>query len=237
MSLKQIRVEEKNFAGLGSCLIEGDSEQRRRERRIKRRALALSIALQATALAALILIPIFGKTERIALAVVPVPPYYHPSSAIRRIVNREPQPSTPNFNTHTIPFFTQNAPLNRGNPGTSNLLEDPLLPSDPEPTITCAGCIDIGGAKSDPKKPNVDPPPSRTHVVHVTHLDPAMLIHRVEPRYPPIALQTHRGGRVELRAIIAVDGTIQSLQVSVAMRGSINPHLMLSSSGVTDRRS
>ena len=40
-----------------------------------------------------------------------------------------------------------------------------------------------------------------------------MLIHRVEPVYPPLARQTHREGQVELRAIIATDGTIQSLQV------------------------
>ena len=50
-------------------------------------------------------------------------------------------------------------------------------------------------------------------VVRMTHLDPAMLIHRVEPRYPPLAIQTHRDGRVELRAIIGTDGTIQSLQI------------------------
>ena len=40
-----------------------------------------------------------------------------------------------------------------------------------------------------------------------------MLIRRVEPVYPPLARQTHREGQVELRAIIATDGTIQSLQV------------------------
>jgi protein TonB len=40
-----------------------------------------------------------------------------------------------------------------------------------------------------------------------------MLVHRVEPTYPPLAIQTHREGRVELRAIIATDGSIQSLQI------------------------
>ena len=40
-----------------------------------------------------------------------------------------------------------------------------------------------------------------------------MLIYRVQPAYPPFALQIHREGRVELHAIIATDGTIQSLQV------------------------
>lgn len=40
-----------------------------------------------------------------------------------------------------------------------------------------------------------------------------MLIYRVEPMYPPLAREIRRGGRVELRAVIATDGTIQSLQV------------------------
>jgi protein TonB len=40
-----------------------------------------------------------------------------------------------------------------------------------------------------------------------------MLIHRVEPVYPPLAKQTHHEGKVELRAVIGVDGTIQSLQI------------------------
>ncbi len=47
----------------------------------------------------------------------------------------------------------------------------------------------------------------------MTRLDPAMLIHRVEPIYPPLAKQTHREGRVELRAIIGTDGRIRSLQI------------------------
>jgi protein TonB len=50
-------------------------------------------------------------------------------------------------------------------------------------------------------------------MVHQTRIDPAMLIHRVEPVYPTLARQLGRAGRVELRAIIATDGTIQSLQV------------------------
>jgi protein TonB len=47
----------------------------------------------------------------------------------------------------------------------------------------------------------------------MTQLDPALLIHRVEPVYPALPRQMGRSGRVELRAIVATDGTIQSLQV------------------------
>jgi len=41
----------------------------------------------------------------------------------------------------------------------------------------------------------------------------ARLIHRVEPVYPFLPKSIHREGRVELRAIIATDGRIKSLQV------------------------
>jgi protein TonB len=40
-----------------------------------------------------------------------------------------------------------------------------------------------------------------------------MLLHRVDPIYPPLPKQMHREGQVELRAVIAIDGSIQSLQV------------------------
>jgi protein TonB len=41
----------------------------------------------------------------------------------------------------------------------------------------------------------------------------ARLVHRVEPRYPVLAKQMGLSGRVELRAIIARDGTVRDLQV------------------------
>src|SRR4029077_19157385 len=54
---------------------------------------------------------------------------------------------------------------------------------------------------------------SQRRIVQITTVDPAMLIHRVEPVYPALARQIHKEGRVELRAIIGTDGTIQSLQI------------------------
>jgi protein TonB len=47
----------------------------------------------------------------------------------------------------------------------------------------------------------------------VAHIDPAMLIRRIEPIYPALARQIRRSGKVELRAFIATDGTVQSLEV------------------------
>ena len=41
----------------------------------------------------------------------------------------------------------------------------------------------------------------------------AMLLHRVEPSYPTLAKQLRRQGQVHIRAVISVDGNIESLQV------------------------
>src|SRR5215467_4802024 len=65
-----------SLGSLGGCLVEGDPEQRSRERRVRRRSLVFSILTQAAVVALLVLLPLFGKTERIALAVsTPIPPY------------------------------------------------------------------------------------------------------------------------------------------------------------------
>jgi len=41
----------------------------------------------------------------------------------------------------------------------------------------------------------------------------AMLVHRVDPEYPPLARAAHISGTVQLRAIIARDGTVRELRV------------------------
>ena len=55
--------------------------------------------------------------------------------------------------------------------------------------------------------------PSRPAPVPVSYLSPGSLLHRVEPIYPRIAQLSGTQGVVRLHAIIATDGTIQSLSV------------------------
>lgn len=55
--------------------------------------------------------------------------------------------------------------------------------------------------------------PSRPAPVPLSNLAPGSLIHRVEPIYPRIAQLSQTQGVVRLHAIIATDGTIQSLRV------------------------
>jgi len=47
----------------------------------------------------------------------------------------------------------------------------------------------------------------------VSQLDAARIRHRVQPVYPPMAIQMHISGTVELRGVIGTDGRIRELKV------------------------
>jgi periplasmic protein TonB len=61
--------------------------------------------------------------------------------------------------------------------------------------------------------PPVESKKERPQRIQVGSIEPAMVIHRVEPIYPPLGRQLRREGRVELHAVISTDGSIQSLEV------------------------
>src|SRR5216683_495003 len=105
-------IPERDFGSLRGCLVEGDPEQRRRERCIRRRSLAISVALQSAILAAAVLLSLFGKAERIVFAkVTPVPPYApyrdtsHNSSTPRNPT--ESETAFPVRSTASFPFRTR----------------------------------------------------------------------------------------------------------------------------------
>ena len=210
MSIEPGPSPQNDFGSLQGCFVEGSPEQRKRERRIRRRALIISVTTQAAIVTAIILVPLFGKPERIALAMTPVPPYFHRSGPAH-----PPQPpkdpSRHNFRVIRDFFFAptnipQRPPV-ADPPGEEP--EEPGLPTGPGPSTPCAGCIPLEDNRHQPPPP----PPQTPQRLHMTHLEPAMLLQRIQPAYPALARQIHREGQVELRAVIAIDGTIQSLQV------------------------
>jgi periplasmic protein TonB len=212
MGAERQNICEKTFGSLGGCLVEGDPEQRARERRVRRRALATSVTLQGAALTALVLVPLFGKTERIAFAYMTPVPLYRPSGPMR------PNAPTPPSQPRPIFTFCLTCPVPSPRPHDPSRTEDqpqplgdPIIEGETYPAPVCPGCLPIPG-REGPTPPQVvtDVKPPR---VKKPHIDPALLIHRVEPVYPTLPRQMGRGGRVELRAIIATDGTMQSLQV------------------------
>jgi protein TonB len=211
MSLESESVSHPALGSLQSCLVEGDSEQRARERRVRGKALTTSVLLQASFLAVLILVPLFAKPAHLVRPMMtPIPPYRAVPDTAGTV--RQPQPATrracftcfnPNPRPVTLtPASTQN----------THQPVDPFEQTDGTVPAPCPGCINLG-AKDGPRPPvPSEPRREKPRIVH-TQISAAMLIHRVEPTYPTLARQTRRAGRVELRAVIATDGTIQFLQV------------------------
>lgn len=212
MDLEPTGVSEEVIGSLKSCFVEGDAEQRRRENRVRRRALMLSIVLQSVIVAALVLFPLLGKSERITYEHTILPPY------APYAVRHDPgnlRPHGDNRRVCIVCFDPRNPPR-PVKPGdrvdaTLNEQEGDFVPGAP------AGPGIPGGFGLSPSSRLPDPPRERptepVKRLRLASVEPAMLIHRVEPLYPTLARQLHREGRVELRAIIATDGSIQSLEV------------------------
>lgn len=199
-------------AALLACLVEGDAGQRARARAVRRRSLIFSVVAQVAILAALILVPILSKTEPIAMASVMQLPAYRPATGVHdlRAVPRNPSPP------RGFPFCLRCPPVaprpvvrsdlqSRGD--SSGFAEEPTTdPAD----ANCPACRELAvGTRPQP----LAPPDNTPRRVQLTHIDPAMLLHRVEPVFPVLARQIRREGTVELHAIIAADGSVQALEV------------------------
>jgi protein TonB len=214
MSNEEKRKSGGQMGTLGGCLIEGDSEQKVRERRIKRRALAISIAFQSLVLVALVLTPLLGKTEKLPFAIVtPMPPYraVRPhATADHPAPPAHPRPTGFIFPTKIPPtIVTQETQKSTDVPTGSG--EPNLNDSVPVPGIDGGtGMFDKHGAPTPPGDPDRD---KKKRIVVGSGVQQALLTHRVEPCFPPLARQIRRGGQVRLHAVISMDGTVESLQL------------------------
>ncbi len=210
MSLDSKSVARQNLGSLQSCLVEGDPEQRARERQSRRKALITSVLLQASVLAALILVPLFAKPARLATSTAtPIPPY-------RRVEGqtRTPERARTDVRRSCVTCFDSHpASLETNRSRESSTPEEPIqgFGNSEIAAVPCPSCINV--PTDGPQAPTVSEPRRQRAPLTITHIDPAMLVHRVEPVYPTLARQLGRAGRVELRAVIATDGKIQSLQV------------------------
>lgn len=211
MTLEALRVPEDAFGSLRGCLVEGDPQSEKRARRIKRRAVAISIALQTLALAALVLFPLLSKGERIPIQyVTPIPPY-------APVGNHHASTQPPGQRTTEvcrICFHNLPPTISNHDPNPGSEADDPggdipgLLPS---PGVTGGG---IRTSQMQPVRPADETAREKKQRYVISEFQQmAQLVTRVEPIYPHLAIQTHREGRVELHAIISTEGRIESLEV------------------------
>ena len=205
---KNVKAELRS-GDFGGCLVGGSAEERARGRKIKRRAIVISVVLQTAAMAALLIVPLLAKPAPLSVqSYVPIPPYSH-SASQRQARPQRPQPPVPST-THYFEHLQPVGNIIRQNDTTPQGPIGPEIPIGDTAAPEKSGLLNVIDTRVPPPPDTTAP---QTKRVVVGHIDPALLIHRIEPVFPPLARQIRRGGKVELHAIIANDGRIQSLEV------------------------
>jgi protein TonB len=206
------------------CLVESDPEKIARARQAKRRALIVAVILQVLLVGLLVLAPLLGAMEKLPTTSVlrtPIPPY-NPGP-------KEAGPKSEKTHGPRRPPITTGKPVlvapTRIPPKVADITDPPeAFEAQKEWTNTSRfigdpdGKVDLDAPSerraavpkapetsvAKPKRPPVEVPPA---------VQEARLVRRVEPKYPPLPRIAGIEGKVVLRAIIAKDGTIQSLEI------------------------
>lgn len=206
--------------GLRGCLVESEEADFSRPRASRRTALLVSLLLQVAIVGTMLLVPLLatGNLPRVVV-LVPSPPYRglphghqqpQPGRPPSADADRPPlDPGRPIFQPPRIPSTTANindaadafgdtGPLPVGPPGDPHGVLPPIGPEDQRRWF-----------------PNVTlPPPQPRPRPRVSEgVQQALLVHRVQPGYPILARRARLEGTVYLRAIIARDGTVHSLEL------------------------
>ena len=207
-----------DLGSLSECLVDNDPAARVRARHLRSKALVLSVALEALLLAALLLWPLISPGALTAhYLVTPAAPYCGG-------VAQNPNPR-----------HSAAQPKRHEDPNRSRLyISAVFLPSGKALDHIKAPEIapDQGGGSEGPGLPGLGPSipggmGDRVMIPEPPHTEPAhvrptlrsegvmaaMLVNRVEPKYPTFAIAAHISGAVHLRAIIARDGTVRELEV------------------------
>jgi protein TonB len=203
--------------GLGRCLVEGDPEATSRARRTRRKTFGVSLGIEILLLGLLVAAPLLTSVAQPSFSRPTFVPFDFGASHPKRTSSR---PMTPihnpsNFRADPITYVTNHPPRSLVR-STENSVEPTtqILEVFPGPSGTDASPF-IGLQRTGPAAPpeeikrNAEKHPLKLSESVVE----AQLVSRIEPRYPPLALQMRRSGTVVLHAIISRDGHIDALEV------------------------
>lgn len=206
---------------LAACMVDGDPAIVRHSRRTLRRALLLAIALEAALLAALLLVPLASPgvlPRRVILT--PSPPYRGGTNPRSTARHTDFHPADGVSRPHNVLIWQPPRLLPPLHAGADS------LPEDSSPVGLLPAGFDNGGppeppgifGSTGPAMPVNVPLPSKPRPVPPRihsggEVEQALLVHRVEPRYPALARQIRLEGTVRLHAIIGIDGSVRELEI------------------------
>ncbi len=206
----------KSEMGLSRCLVDGDGEENILARRARGKTFGFSMGIEILLVGLLVAAPLLTSTAQPQTRKVSSPEFTFLGN-----------PGEHRQNQHAVTQSTAHRPL-LPNPFPSlhdlvppmsarndEAAEDSSFPDIPGVDITgTAPITEIVGARTPVELPHIVQPPQEKHPVKLSEgVLAAQIISRVEPRYPPLAVQTKQSGTVVLHAIINRDGRIGALEV------------------------
>ena len=172
-------------------------------------SVGVSVILQATALGALLLIPlIYTQTlpnAMLSTFLVAPPPPAPPPPPAQTVVKQ----------VKTKTFAAAPAVAPTVIPKKIEVAKDEPPPAIASPDVggVPGGTGDVMGGIGTGAAPPPPPPPATPNRIRVGGaVQAASLVNKVTPEYPPIAKTAHVSGTVTLHAIIAKDGSIEKLE-------------------------
>jgi periplasmic protein TonB len=175
----------------------------------KRWPMTLAFVLESVAVCFLLLLPLASTGVIPVLAHVPlIAPVHSVEVEQRATSNSAGQRSTTAPTTQIVNVITNRNPLL---PFGSRPTAGPSI--DPGDIQDERSNLHIGDLMCGSDCTTIARPPEPLKRVRLSHLSEAFLMRKVDPVYPRTAVLTHTYGAVQLHAIIAKDGSIQSLTV------------------------
>ena len=204
---------------LDRCLVDGDAAAMSSGRRQRRKALGLSLAIETSALALLLIAPLMSSIAQ--------PKFSNPTSVPFVFgIKHAPDAGLRHHDPTTPPVHHYIGPVNL-TPGRGPRPDVQKPDKEEEPTLTDGGWGDRTAGSDELNSDGMrfaelvaPPPPSEIKKSEAKRpmkvsggVEAAQLVLRIEPRYPPLALQVKKEGTVILHAIINRDGRITALDV------------------------
>jgi protein TonB len=172
---------------------------------------ATAFAVQLLLVGVLVVVPLFS-TKIIALANPSMPV---PLTSRAPVSDSSRQQSSSSSSDAQSPSPREVVEMHSGKsifPHGTGPVDPKVEDGSIDPPCLASHCVPGNASRPNLRGDAVKPPRLGKPVVF-SHMDPGMLIHEVVPTYPHTAVAINLQGEVKLHAIIARDGTIQSLSV------------------------
>jgi len=199
---------------LNNCLMDSDAETRVRTKHRRQRAVVIALAAEAVLVVGLALWPMVttgrAPTEIVMLPRIP----YHESEPQKPETTQQRTRSARPQQIDVIHFQPLRIPprIDRSSStATENIAPPVLRESGPGVGSNQPG-IPFGTGSDAPMIP-LPRPPSLRIIQRSEGVQSGMLVYRVDPRYPQLAMNAGISGTVKLRAIIGRDGRVRSAEV------------------------